>query len=395
MSEKVKEFKVMTPAEQLAWITDFTQWTAEKLPVLCALGNAWESNSIKSMEEGLRLISAFGYCRDFVEKSLLFRDFARRIDRMNYYIGKIKKEIAQGHSLKASTGETLAVVPQVQPRRRGRPTKEESARMAQQQQLEAQEKEKAEAVARLVGKSPEPPVSAAPMQGDLFSAPVAAPVIPATPKSDFAAALSLSSGEARLHLDQLAWLMSPSLQHDVKTIAGLRATAAKESNQAKELALNGVSEVIIAPHSQAAVEATNAYKAIYAAIDRELGELYSLLYIGGEHIPSWEQKCQSKGITLDQLKGILKPYWEKVGCPTVQLESVTEAPTVISDEEKKQRQARLHNIRTFFMRKDRKLTAARVEKMREYIEEVRGYGLTTEEYEAVLAKAEEDLKQEE
>ena len=45
--EDRKEFKAMTPQEQLAWLTDFRRWTDEKLPVLCALGNAWESSAIK------------------------------------------------------------------------------------------------------------------------------------------------------------------------------------------------------------------------------------------------------------------------------------------------------------------------------------------------------------
>ena len=73
---KQKDYKTMTPQEQLDWLTDFQHWTDEKLPVLCALGNAWEASAIKSMEEGLKLISAFGYCRDFVDKSLMFRDFS-------------------------------------------------------------------------------------------------------------------------------------------------------------------------------------------------------------------------------------------------------------------------------------------------------------------------------
>ena len=57
---KQKDYKTMTPQEQLDWLTDFQHWTEEKLPVLCALGNAWEASAIKSMEEGLKLISAFG-----------------------------------------------------------------------------------------------------------------------------------------------------------------------------------------------------------------------------------------------------------------------------------------------------------------------------------------------
>lgn len=359
MNEYLKDFKAMTPKEQLDWLSDFTHWSNNKLPILCAIGNAWEAAHIKSMEDGLRLISAFGYCRDFIDKSLLFRDFARRIERMNFYVEKIKKEVAAGRFVKTATGDTIAEVPPVQPRRRGRPTK-------------------AETEAR---KSAEAP---APVEQQ--------PQAVSVPQSDFAAALALSNGEARLHLDQLAWLMSDGLKLRIKEVAGLRAVAAKEAEQAKALADNGVPQAIIEPHSRAAVEAKDKYLAIYAEVDKELGELYSFLYIGGEHIPAWEKRCTDRGITLDQLRAILKPYWEKEGCPTVQLESVTESLSDETEEEKKSRQARLHSIRTYFMRKDTKLTLKRIDKMKDLIAEVRGYGYPTEEYEAVLAASEKELE---
>lgn len=387
----------MTPKEQLDWLTDFGSWTNDKLPVLCALGNAWESAHIKSMEEGLKLISAFSYCRDFVHKSLLFRDFSRRVDRLRFYVEKIKKEVAAGSAVVVPGGDTLAYAPQVPTRRRGRPTKEESAKMARERAESEQQSAKQEAVAKLVGSvtkqpenaTPQPKEQTLPKQGDLFSAPAA----PA-PASNFATAVALTQGEAKLHLDQLAWLMSKDLQMRIKEVAGLRAVAAKEAEQAKALADNNVPAAIIEPHTRAAVEAKDNYLAIYAAVDKELGELYSLLYIGGEHIPAWEKRCADKGISIEQLKSLLLPYWEKAGKPTVQLESVTASPEPEeSEEEKKVRQARCHAIRTYFMRKDSKLTSKRIERMRELIEEVKGYGLPTEEYEAVLAASEKEYEE--
>ena len=394
--ENQKDYKVMTPDEQMAWLTDFAHWSNEKLPVLCALGNAWESGHIKSMEEGLKLISAFSYCRDFVQKSLLFRDFARRVDRIRFYVEKIKQEVAAGAAVKSPSGQTMAYVPPVQTRRRGRPTREEAAQMARERAAEEQQKAHADAVAKLTGDTPKAPeiatpqakVASAPMQGDLFAAPA-----PEAPKvSAFSAAVAVTQGEGRLHLDQLAWLMSKDLQMRVKEVAGLRAVAAKEAEQAKALADNGVPQAIIEPHSRAAVEAKDKYLAIYAEVDKELGELYSLLHIGGEHIPSWEKRCAGMGITLDQLKAILKPYWEKIGEPVPQLESVTEPAPEASEEEKAQRSARLHAIRTYFMRKDCNLTQKRIDKMRSLIEEVRGYGLPTDEYEAVLEASMKELE---
>ena len=394
--ENQKDYKVMTPDEQMAWLTDFAHWSNEKLPVLCALGNAWESGHIKSMEEGLKLISAFSYCRDFVQKSLLFRDFARRVDRIRFYVEKIKQEVAAGAAVKSPSGQTMAYVPPVQTRRRGRPTREEAAQMARERAAEEQQKAHADAVAKLTCDAPKAPEIAtpqakmanAPMQGDLFAAPA-----PEAPKvSAFSAAVAVTQGEGRLHLDQLAWLMSKDLQMRVKEVAGLRAVAASEAEKAKSLAESGVPSEVIEPHSRAAVEAKEKYLAVYAAVDKELGELYSLLHIGGEHIPSWEKRCAGMGITLDQLKAILKQYWEKIGKPVPQLESVTEPAPEASEEEKAQRSARLHAIRTYFMRKDCNLTQKRIDKMRSLIEEVKGYGLPTDEYEAVLEAGVKELE---
>ena len=207
--ENQKDYKVMTPDEQMAWLTDFAHWSNEKLPVLCALGNAWESGHIKSMEEGLKLISAFSYCRDFVQKSLLFRDFARRVDRIRFYVEKIKQEVASGAAVKSPSGQTMAYVPPVPTRSRGRPTREEAAQMARERAAEEQQKAHADAVAKLTGDAPKAPeiatpqakVANAPMQGDLFAAPA-----PEAPKvSDFSAAVAVTQGEGRLHLDQLVW----------------------------------------------------------------------------------------------------------------------------------------------------------------------------------------------
>ena len=394
--ENQKDYKVMTPDEQMAWLTDFAHWSNEKLPVLCALGNAWETAHVKSMEEGLKLISAFSYCRDFVQKSLLFRDFARRVDRIRFYVEKIKQEVAAGAAVKSPSGQTMAYVPPVQTRRRGRPTREEAAQMARERSAEEQQKAHADAVAKLTGDAPKAPeiatpqakVANAPMQGDLFAAPA-----PEAPKvSAFSAAVAVTQGEGRLHLDQLAWLMSDGLKLRIKEVAGLRAVAAKEAEQAKALADNGVPQAIIEPHSRAAVEAKDKYLAIYAEVDQELGNLYGLLSISGEFMPKYEQMCSARGISVEQLKAILKPYWEKIGKPVPQLESVTTPAPEQSEEEKAQRSARLHAIRTYFMRKDCNLTPKRIEKMRSLIEEVKGYGLPTDEYEAVLAAGVKELE---
>lgn len=395
-----KEYKFMTPEEQMAWLTDFAHWSNEKMPVLCALGNAWESSHIKSMEEGLKLISAFSYCRDFVQKSLYFRDFSRRVDRMRFYVEKIKGEVAAGMAVKTESGQTLAFVPKVQTRRRGRPTREEAAQMAKERMEQEIQRKHEEAVAQLIGlpKNAQENVIESPKNVQKEEKNVQQPSLfdvqaeSKQPVSNLAAAVALTQGEGRLHLDQLAWLMSDGLKMRIKEIAGLRAVAAKEAEQAKALAENNVPQVIIEPHSRAAVEAKEKYLAIYADVDKELGELYYVLTADEEAAKRFKLTCGVRGTTMEAWMEILKPYWEKIGSPTPNVRRLADPQPEESEEKKSKRNARLHAIRTYFMRKDCNLTQKRIEKMRVLIEEVKGYGLPTDEYEAVLAASIKDLE---
>lgn len=395
-----KEYKFMTPEEQMAWLTDFAHWSNEKMPVLCALGNAWESSHIKSMEEGLKLISAFSYCRDFVQKSLYFRDFSRRVDRLRFYVEKIKTEVAAGMAVKTESGQTLAFVPKVQTRRRGRPTREEAAQMAKERMEQEIQRKHEEAVAQLSGlpKNAQENVIESPKNVQKEEKNVQQPSLfdvqaeSKQPVSNLAAAVALTQGEGRLHLDQLAWLMSDGLKMRIKEIAGLRAVAAKEAEQAKALAENNVPQVIIEPHSRAAVEAKEKYLAIYADVDKELGELYYVLTADEEAAKRFKLTCGVRGTTMEAWMEILKPYWEKIGSPTPNVRRLAEPQPEESEEEKSKRNARLHAIRTYFMRKDCNLTQKRIDKMRVLIEEVKGYGLPTDEYEAVLAASIKDLE---
>ena len=334
------------------------------------------------MERGLDLLMAWPFARDFVEKTLMFRDYARRMARLQFYMELISKELS-------ALSMPLDAVPSA-PRRRGRPTKEESAQM----ERERAEREEREAVAKVIAGERKVAVAAAPSLFPDYPESLESPEKPtangqqptdpptATP---MAAAVAMAAGDGtRLHLDQLAWLMSDGLRARVATVASLRSTAAAESNQAKALAERGVAQELIEPHSLAAVDATRAYRAIYDDVDGELAALYAVLAAGGERAMAWSSRCAEHGITTEQLAAILKPYWEKTGCPAAGPEpsEVKEA-----EENRHERAAKIHRIRTYFMRKDRKLTAKRVETMREYIKELRDMGVGTEEYELILEQS--------
>lgn len=388
------DFKRMSPQEQNEWIAQFRSWTSSELTLLYGTGNAWNSESIATLERGLHLMTAFPFCRDFVADSFFFRDFSRRMNRIQYYIDKINKEITAALSSRGVTEESIYASGNSSERtgrKRGRPTRAESARIAREREAQAAlfpaasvAHPEEDALPETVRNVPEESKPEEKKEDTLSDTGLSAAI-----------AVSLANGD-RLHIDQLSWLLSPALRESVKKIFTLRNIAAMESNKAKELAEQGASVAVIEPHSRASVEATTDYKAIYSAIDDELGVLYATLF---GSVPSsvvtyeYGQLCSKKGIDFSMLRKILKPYWEKIGCPT----NITVVSKPVEDEEdadkKAERQARMHRIRTYFMRKDMQPSQKRIEKMRELIEEVKSYGLPVDEYEIVLRKTEEELKE--
>lgn len=383
------------PEERLEWIQQFAAWRDGEYAVLCGVGEYWSSEHAAMIERGLDLMMAWPFARDFVEKTRMFRDYARRMGRVQFYMELIAKELT-------ALSLPLDVPASSAPRRRGRPTKEEAAQMDR----ERAEREEREAVAKVIAGERKVAVSATATQGSLFSEdsedsensdnskrttnsqePTAKSLFPATP---MAAAVAMADGDGtRLHLDQLAWLMSDGLRARVATVASLRSTAAAESNQAKALAERGVAQALIEPHSLAAVDASRAVRAIYDDVDSELANIYAVLSVEGDHLAAWEQRCAAQGITIAQLQAVLKPYWEKVGCPSAQ-----KVVSPAKEENRHERAAKIHRIRWYFMRKDRKVTAQRVETMRKYIKELRDMGVGTEEYEVILKATEEALASE-
>lgn len=394
----------MTADEQLQWITEFTNFNRDKIPILCALGDAWETSHFKMFEEGLRLLSAFSFCRNYVDKSMMFGDYSRRLNRMKYYIELIKKEIAKGAVIQVDKGKTLAYVPPVAvSRKRGRPSNaEKSAQSALEESSVEQEKKLA--IARLMGSTVVAPTEM-PVTDEKTSAIKNGPSKPAEvkPTSDlFAQAVDESQGPARLHLDQLTWLMTDALAADVKKIQGYRAMAAKESEQAKALAENGVAQEVIAPHTQEAVKYTELYQQIYRQIDEELATLYAGICIVSDY-RGVLKKAEAKGLDENSLKELLKPYYDKLnvdGWGETTKKQIAEELGQLgngkSDEEQvaiERKKERLHAIRTYMLRKDIALTPERIEKMKAMLKEVQEYGDTTDEYEAVIAAAEKSLRE--
>ena len=418
-----KLYTNMTPDEQLRYVTDLSTFIDQKLPVLERIGDAWEKSKRKDMETGLQLLAAFQFARDFVDKALRYGDYAARVRRIRVYIDKIKKEISSGLTLRGSDGHTYALVaPTVPQRRRGRPTAAEAeARrnglavprptdVAMQKQITIarllgievivapdaapREKNNAELAADRAARAaeeakrnpslfpPAPPAPAVPGTSPVCSDSVAAPS-PSTSPASASAPSGLPAGttpcaqllnntyelrmaQDKLHLDQLAWLLTPDLAARTETVQSLRVTAESASERAKTLADLGQPADVIAPYAQQAKEATESYLAIYQAVDEELAILHRRLYLDLPYVENF--KTRFKGVDIEKVQHITRPYYEKLKSPDLDLRIKTMieqdnpayAAQMKAEEERKREVA---DILRYLKRKDKPNVAQRIRTM--------------------------------
>jgi len=175
-------------------------------------------------------------------------------------------------------------------------------------------------------------------------------------------------GDAKLHLDQLKWLLSPTLQEAVDSVHELRTKAAEAATIAKQMALDGKPEEDIKPFSEDAAKYTEAYEDIYARVDDELARVYARLKEDTTFIAS----IKAKNIDPAELRTTLRPYWDKLddaGKEKVKNEVVDfikandPAQAAIREAEEKKRKAAADIIK-YLQRKDKPNTPKRIEGMK-------------------------------
>lgn len=359
-----KLFKDMTAEEQKQFFLDFTNYTAEKLPLLCQVSDAWTDARVKCFEEGLVYLQAFSYCREFVQKTLYWRDFSRRVNRLMFLMDKIRKEISEGRSMKTTDGKTIVSLEQESKKKRGRPSK--SKTIQQNVQTET-------------------------------SSPSASPEVQPTmtPLQQIA---SQVAGVERLSLRELSWLLTPELQEEVKKVQLLRATATAESEQAKALAENNVAAEIIKPHSEATVKAMEMIQSIYSKVDSELAEVYFRLSEDND-FGGFKAAWEKKGGAFSGLLEILLPYYNKLGGnefgATLKTNDQVKAEKEAQSKEAAERAQRIHTARTYILRDDQALTSDRLKRMKEYLEECRKLGYEKiVELEKAVEEAEKKIEEE-
>lgn len=376
-----KLFKDMSAEEQEAYLRDFTHFTEEKLPLLCQLGDAWTEAKVKCFEDGLFLLQAFSYCRDFVQKSLYWRDFNRRVNNFNYLLGKVRKEISEGRFLKTASGKKVVTLEQEKKADRGREAVAEDPAPAAE--TPAAETPAAETpVAETPAAAPEPQ----------------APVNPVPAVSPLQMAVDQIAGTERLNLKQLSWLLSDETKELVSRVQGLRVTATAESEKAKSLAENNADSALIRPHSEAATKAMETVFGIYAAVDRELAELYYRLSSDND-FGGYKAALELRGGSFTALLEVLLPYYNKMGgadfAATLRSNDEVKAEREAVRKAEKERAQKIHTARSYIMRTDLALSSDRLNKMREYLEECRALGYDKlPELEAAVAYTEQQIRNE-
>ena len=416
---QTKLYNEMTPDEQLRYVTDFTSFIDKKLPALEQIGDAWEQSTIKDFETGLRLLNAFQFARDFVDKAVRYGDYSARVHRIRVYVDKIKTEIAKGLSLKGADGHTYALVaPSLPARRRGRPTKEEAAarlRGIDVPKPTDPEMEKQIVIARLMGidvqvsnvaprekNNAELAAERAARQAaydqqnpSLFPAlrqaqgPSDSPSGAQTTVAVLRQARSTGSGQAqepsggqspmadiytdrifndRLHLSDLAWLCSDELKARIEQVRAQRTVFGSASERAKLLAEQGADPKTIAPYARQAEEAREAFESTYAAVDEALAIQYKRLSIDQPYIERF--KARFKGVDLEKVLYITHPYYEKLKSPELDLrirtlieqDSPEYAARMKAEEEKKQE---VTDILRYLKRRDKMATDVRLKSAKE------------------------------
>lgn len=457
--EQTKLFNQMTTDEQVKYLTDLSEFIDNKLPRLEHISDAWELSDRKDMETGLRLLCAFQFARDFVDKALRYGDYAARARRLRVYIDKVKTEISKGLAMKGSDGHQYAIVPATVPqRRRGRPAAVPAASVAgipAGTKMDA-EMERQVKIARLLGievvidqstapreknntelaeerqrraeeEAKQAPslfdnTDAAPVPGaspsgtpTLTAAPVPSAAVVQQPTEQQPAPVPAASPagtpaitdapDYRLHLDQKApFLSTQELQADVSRIRALRTTAAAKAERAKTLADVGADADTIAPYAREAQEALEAYEAIYAAIDQDLATTYYRLLNDDTFRQRFLDRYKFKtmeNVSKDLLYD-LKKHYQKVQSPEFDLRCKTlieqESPGYMERvKAEADRKKEVQDILRYLKRKDKDATPTRIATMKERYAKLESL-IGKEEakpYRVFITKAEEELSQRE
>ena len=426
-----KFYQDMSAEEQLQWVTEFGELMTQHEAMIIAVGKRQQTMTLegaKAVQRVFALLAAWPFAQDFCEKAQKYGDYSARTYRLPVYIEKVREQLSAGLTMTDSTGRLVAYVsPSVPLRRRGRPTKEETAARLRGEAITVQDGDDAEAkkrraIAKMLGlevvvsgeapreknnaelkaerekkKAEEerrnPSLFRPSTDPSLLGRGVDSSEQQDTSRPSIqggdgggsslspCAQLMNDSYEARmaqdkLHLDQLAWLMSKPLQERVKLVQSQRTSAEAASERAKMLAEMGGKQEEIAEYAEQAKVATEAYLQTYADVDEELAVLHKRTYLDMPFLEKFKQRF--KGVDIEKIQYITRPYYEKVKKESpeidVRIRTIIEqenpeyAAKMKAEQEKKEELQQLHR---YIMRTDKPASDERVKTMTERIERVR------------------------
>lgn len=388
-----KNYKEMNVDEQLQYVVALNEFANILLPRLQQTPD-WSSDDRKDFADGVVLLTAFSYAKDFCMQTLFYADFQRRLPRILYYVNRIKKDLATGVTLKDSNGDMMTLLPSVKiARRRGRPTKEEKALMDAERANEdaaSIESAKRMEIAKLLGidshvviENPTREKTDAEKVAEIEAKNAAESmkqVQELTKQPDLFSSVnsSLEQTEAadyRLPLQKVKPFLSAELATLVDSVKDKRASFASNAERAKLLAEQGAKAEDVATYAQAAHDLNEEIESIYEAVDRELAMVYGRLCGDTIYRQAFKEKYNVSDVDLEPLKKSLKVYYDKM--PETFAQEVvqtiqSEHPDVIAAKEKEaaNKEAAAKIIK-YLSRKDKPATAKRLETMTARIEELK------------------------
>lgn len=373
----------MTHDERLQWATEFGEYLKKEWPPLEGVarqkGTEWTMELQRAMERLIGLLMVWPFARDFCEKAQRYGDYAARAYRMPLYIEKVLQLVKR----EGDDALTALVAPAAVPAASPAGKKRKPGRPASEATIARREAEKKAAQMQVQ------------MEPDTFLSPA-----------------TRDDTEYRLSVAQIRAFLSPELQERADTIRTLRGQHAAASERAKTMSDMKADPKSIEPVAKEAIDAHDAYMAIYAAIDTELAVLwYRLQNDSDQWRTAWLQKYgflkpnatapsgSAASVLHPDLLHDLRKHYQKVQSPEFDLRCRTlieqESPEYIArqkaDAEKRKE---VQDILRYMKRKDKGISEQRVKTSREKfarLQELLGKKAAAD-YKPLLTKIEDDYK---
>jgi len=406
-------YQSMSSQEQTEWVVKFSRFLVNDYPIILKQGAGWQD----AFKRGLEMLKSFTVYQKFIEDSLMFEDFERRIMPFKMYIEDLKQQVIKedGTLLVAASGEKK--------RGRGRPSKAEMAE--RENDKRAARSGRMDAVAAVAGMKNlfaenvfGEDINENENENENENQTTVEPSLaekgnerrktknerPDDNENQFSNSLILdkklddneNGEEKKYSLQEVKYLLSGELQEEVDRVAMLRQEAAMASEKAKDMALAGKKSDKVAAYAEEAADKTAEYKKVYAKIDAELAEVYiKARMTNGD-------KVQGSHPRSEVLKHT-EWYYRKVvdRDPSFEARCLMRIAAAKKKEEKekalgmteKELKRLLKNYHDYFVRTDKiKPSEQKIKNMEEKIAHMKRLGVDTAAYEKILEKERKRVK---